>query len=278
VRAVQQPKRDIQRREPAPTHRLNIHPTAIVHPSAQLGRDVEVGPFCLVGEHVRIGDGTILLAHVIANGWTEIGSECEVHPFSVIGGASQDKKFRGERSFVRIGSRNVIREYVTINRGTGEDSETVVGDDNLLLAYVHIAHNCRIGNRVVMSNNAQLAGHVIVGDGANIGGMVGVHQFVRIGQMVMIAGMARVVKDVMPFMMVEGHPSSVRGLNKVGMKRRGVSAEAVAELEEAYHLLFRSSVNLAVAVSSLREKLKTPEGKELVAFLEANSERGVLKR
>lgn len=273
-------RRDVPRREPAapPIHRLNIHPTAVVHPTAQLGRDVEIGPYCLVGENVVIGDETKLLAAVVINGWTHIGTDCEIHPYSVIGGTSQDKKFRGERSYVRIGDRNIIREYVTINRGTGAESETVIGNDNLLLAYVHIAHNCVIGNGVVMSNNSQLAGHVIVGDGANIGGMVGVHQFVRIGQMAMIGGMARVVKDVMPFMMAEGNPSSIRGLNRVGVKRRALPQESIDELEDAYQTLFRSNLNHAGAVAALSAKLKTPEGKELLTFLEAKSERGILKR
>lgn len=275
---MQSIKREIPKHEPAPIHRLNIHPTAIVHPSAQLGRDVEIGPYCLVGENVKIDDGTMLLANVIINGWTEIGKDCEIHPFSVIGGTSQDKKFRGERSYVRIGDRTTIREYVTINRGTGLESETVIGADSLLLAYVHIAHNCRIGSGVVMSNNSQLAGHVAVDDGANIGGMVGVHQFVRIGKLAMIGGMARIVKDVMPFMMAEGNPSTIRGLNRVAFKRRDLAQASVDELEEAYQLLLRSNVNLAEAVASLRAKLTTPEGKELLAFLEAKSDRGILKR
>jgi len=275
MEAIRQPA---GKREPVTIHRLNIHPTAVVHPSAQLGRDVEVGPFCLIGEHVKIGDGTKLLAQIIVNGWTQIGKDCEIHPFTVIGGASQDKKFHGERSFVRIGDRSVIREYVTINRGTGEGTDTTLGDDSLLLAYVHVAHNCHIGSGVVMSNNAQLAGHVTVGDGANIGGMVGVHQFVRIGQMAMIGGMARVVKDVMPYMVVEGNPSTVRGLNKIGLKRRKVSTDVMTELELAYQILFRANLNLAGAVNALRDKLTTAEGKELLAFLEGQSDRGILKR
>lgn len=275
---MQSIKREIPKREPVAIHKLNIHPTAVVHPSAQLGRDVEIGPYCLIGDRVRIADGTKLLANVIINGWTEIGKECELHAFSVIGGTSQDKKFRGERSYVRIGDRNVIREFVTINRGTGEESYTTIGDDNLLLAYVHIAHNCHIGNGVVMSNNSQLAGHVTVGDGANIGGMVGVHQFVRIGQMAMIGGMARIVKDVMPYMMAEGNPSTIRGLNRVGFKRRALAQESIDELEEAYEVLFKSKLNLAGAIAALRSKLVTPEGKGLIAFLEAKSDRGILKR
>lgn len=257
---------------------LNIHPLAIVHPEARLGRGVEVGPYCLIGERTTIGDGTKLLSNVVVNGYTTIGKDCEIHPFSVIGASSQDKKYRGEVSHVRIGDRNVIREFVTINRGTGEGTETVIGDDNNLLAYVHIAHNCRIGNRVVMSNLAQLAGHVIVGDNANIGGMVGVHQFARIGRMAMVGGMSKVVKDIPPFMLVEGNPMTVYGLNTVGMKRNNVSPESISELKEAYRTLYRSGHNLSTAIELLRETLRTPEGHELLAFLQEETDRGVLKR
>jgi UDP-N-acetylglucosamine acyltransferase len=271
--------RSAARREPVSAHAsLNIHPLAVVHPDAQLGRGVEVGPFSLIGERAKIGDGTKLLSNVVVNGHTIIGRDCEIHPFTVIGASSQDKKYRGEVSYVRIGDRNVIREFVTINRGTGEGSDTVIGDDNHLLAYVHIAHNCRIGNRVVMSNLSQLAGHVVVGDNANIGGMVGVHQFVRIGRLAMVGGKSKVVKDIPPFMLVEGNPMTVYGLNSVGLKRNDISADAVTELKEAYRILYRSNANLSVAVERLRETLVTDEGRELIAFLEEETDRGILKR
>jgi UDP-N-acetylglucosamine acyltransferase len=256
---------------------LFIHPLAVVHPDAQLGRGVEVGPFCLVGESAKIGDGTKLLSNVVVNGHTVIGRDNEIHSFTVIGASSQDKKYRGEVSWVRIGDRNVIREFVTINRGTGVDSDTVIGDDNHLLAYVHIAHNCRIGNRVVMSNLAQLAGHVSVGDNANIGGMVGVHQFVRIGRMAMVGGMSKVVKDIPPFMLVEGNPTTAYGLNMVGLKRNNLSAESLAELKEAHRVLYRSNHNLSTALERLREMMRTDEGRELIAFLQEETDRGILK-
>lgn len=257
---------------------VSIHPLAVVHPDARLGRGVEVGPFCLIGEKTRIGDGTKLFSNVIINGHTVVGRDNEIHPFAVIGGTSQDKKYRGEISYVRIGDRNVIREYVTINRGTGAETETVIGDDNHLLTGVHIAHNCRIGNRVVMSNLASLAGHVLVGDNANIGGMVGVHQFVRIGRMAMIGGMSRVVKDIPPFMLVEGNPTSIYGLNTVGLKRVNMVAETVAELKEAYRILYRSNLNLSNALADLNGKMRSDEGRELIAFLQEETDRGILKR
>jgi UDP-N-acetylglucosamine acyltransferase len=255
---------------------LNVHPTAVVHPGAQLGRAVEIGPYCLIGEHVTIGEGTRLLANVVVQGHTSIGGDNTVYPFSVIGGASQDKKHRGEVSYVRIGDRNVLREYVTINRGTDSGSETVIGSDNHLLAYVHIAHDCRIANGVVMSNLTQLAGHVTVGDGANFGGMVGVHQFVRIGRQSFLGGRSKVLKDVPPFFLAEGNPASVRGLNRVGLKRSAVAPEAVAELKEAYRLLYLGDERQSAVIERLRSVLTTPEGKELLDFLESPSERGVI--
>jgi UDP-N-acetylglucosamine acyltransferase len=258
--------------------RVAIHSFAVVHPDAKLGRGVEIGPFCVVGPNVSIGDGTKLLSNVIVNGNTSIGKENEIHPFAVIGAASQDKKYRGEISYVRIGDNNVLREYVTIHRGTGAQTETVIGNQNLLLAYVHIAHNCRIGSRVVMSNGAQLAGHVIVGDGANIGGMTGVHQFVRIGRMAMIGGMSRVVKDIPPFVLVEGNPTVVYGLNTVGLKRVNIAPESLVELKEAYRTLYRSNLNLTNALAQLRDTISTEEGRELLAFLQEQTDRGILKR
>ena len=255
---------------------LNIHPTAIVHPGAKLGRRVEIGPYCLVGEYVTIADGTKLLSQVIVTGHTRIGKNCSIHPFAVIGTASQDKKYKGELSYVRIGDRTVIREYVTINRGTGEGSQTVVGDDTHLLAYVHVAHNCTIGNRVVMSNLSQLAGHVSVDDGTVFGGMVGVHQFVRIGRMAMLAGQSKILKDVPPFFMVSGDPAYARGLNNEGLKRNNVSRESVNELKEAYRQLYRSEDTRSAVIEQLRMSLRTPEGKELLAFFEESSRRGIV--
>lgn len=255
-------------------HTLNAHPTAIIHPKATIGHDVEVGPYCMIGAHVRIGDATKLLGNVIVQGYTEIGSENIIHPFTVIGGPSQDKKYRGEVSYVRIGDRNQIREYVSINRGTDAGSATTIGSDCYLLSYVHIAHDCRIGDGVIMSNLTQLAGHCVVGDGANISGMVGVHQFVRIGRLAFIGGRSGILKDCPPFMLVAGNPAWVRGLNKVGLKRHQVSERAQAELKEAYRMLYMGDDAFSVVVERLRDMVTTPEGKELVAFFSNGSSRG----
>lgn len=268
----------MSKRDSLAVHAANVHPTAIVHPGAQLARGVEIGPYCLVGEHVKIGEGTRLLANVVMNGFTTVGKHCEFHPFTVIGATSQDKKYRGEVSKVRIGDRNIIREFVTIHRGTGEGSETFIGNDNLLLAYVHIAHNCKIGDHVVMSNSSQLAGHVTVEDFAGIGGMVGVHQFVRIGKMAFIGGYSKLLKDVPPYFMIQGNPGSVRGLNIEGMKRRGVAREAVNELKDAYRQLYRSEDRRSAVVDQLRGALTTPEGRELITFLTYPTDRGIVTR
>ncbi len=259
-------------------HTLNVHATAVVHPGARIGRDVEIGPYCIVGKNASIGDGTKLLANVVVQGHTEIGAENVIHPFAVIGGTSQDKKFRGDVSYVRIGDRNQIREYVTVNRGTEPQSETTIGSDCHLLAYVHIAHDCRIGDSVVMSNLTQLAGHCIVGDGANLSGMVGVHQFVRIGRLAFIGGRSKVLKDCPPFMLVEGNPAWVRGLNRVGLKRQNVSAQAQTELKEAYRAIYMGDQTLSGAVERLRDRVTTEEGKELVAFFLNGSQRGFTTR
>jgi UDP-N-acetylglucosamine acyltransferase len=254
-----------------------IHPTAIVHPNAVVGNGSEIGPFCVVGEHVSIGERTKLLANVVVNGHTSIGDDCVFYPFCSIGTASQDRKYGGERAFTAIGNRTVVREYCSINRATGEDETTSVGDDCLLLAYVHIAHNCHVGNGVTMSNLAQLAGHVQVDENANIGGMAGTHQFLRIGAYSMVGGATKLTRDVPPFFLAEGNPAQVYGLNSVGLRRAQFPPETVAELKECYKVMYRSGRNLSQALAELKEFVQTDEGRRLVAFIEAPSERGILK-
>ena len=254
-----------------------IHPNAIVHPTAKIGPAAEIGPFCVVGEHVTIGARTKLLSHVVVNGHTSIGEDSEIFPYVSIGLPSQDRKYKGERSYTRIGSRTTIREFVSIHRATGTDEVTSVGDDSLLLAYVHIAHNCRIGNHVTMSSTAQLAGHVVVEDHANIGGMTGMHQFVRVGQYAMVGGISKVTRDVPPFLLVEGNPAQAYGLNSVGLRRADFGTETIAELKECYKLLYRSNRNVSQAIEAMRDIVKTEQGRHFIAFVEAGSERGILK-
>lgn len=254
-----------------------IHPSAIVHPNAQIERGVEIGPYCLVGENVKIGTGTVLQAHVVLNGWTTLGQNCNVYPFATIGAASQDKKYVGERAFTTIGDRTVIREYVSIQRATGEEQVTSVGDDCLLLAYVHIAHNCIVGNGVTMSNLAQLAGHCEVGDHANIGGMAGLHQFTRVGRYAMVGGASKLTRDLPPFFLVEGNPAQPHGLNSVGLRRAGFSLQERSEIKKFYKLLYSPALTMLQAVTEMKSGAVTQPGKEIVAFLEAESQRGVLK-
>ena len=254
-----------------------IHPTAIVHPNAIIAKTTEVGPFCVVGEHVKIGAGTVLQAHVVVNGWTEIGEDCQVFPFATIGAASQDRKYFGERALTRVGDRTILREYVSIQRATGEEEVTAVGDDCLLLAYTHIAHNCVLGNGVTMSNLAQLAGHVEVGDFATIGGQAGVHQFTRIGRYAMVGGASKITKDVPPFFLIEGNPAKPYGLNSVGLRRAGFTQEERIEIKRFYKTLYNPKLNVSQALAAMKTQAATAPGKEIVAFLEARSQRGVLK-
>jgi UDP-N-acetylglucosamine acyltransferase len=254
-----------------------IHATAIVHPNAKIARGVEIGPFCVVGENVSIGAGTILQAHVVVNGWTEIGDNCEFYPFATIGAASQDRKYLGERAFTKIGNRTVLREYCSVQRATGEDQVTAIGDDCLLLAYTHVAHNCVLGNGVTMSNLAQLAGHVHVSDFVTIGGQAGVHQFTRIGRYAMIGGASKINKDVPPFFLVEGNPAEPYGPNSVGLRRAGFTVDERNEIKKFYKILYNPKLNVSQAVEAMRAEAMSDPGRELIAFLESPSERGILK-
>lgn len=253
-----------------------IHPAAIVHPNAKIERGVEIGPYCIIGENVTVGRGTVLQAHVVVNGWTTIGEDCTVYPFATIGAASQDKKYERERAYTRIGNRTILREYVSVQRATGEDQETVIGDDCLLLAYVHIAHNCILGNGVTMSNLAQLAGHCIVEDNVTIGGMAGFHQFVRVGRYAFIGGASKVRRDIPPYFLVEGDPAVPYGLNSVGLRRANFSDEERAEIKKCYKLLNGSKLRLTEAIDVMKREVATDSGRHLVTFLEGESTRGVL--
>jgi UDP-N-acetylglucosamine acyltransferase len=256
-----------------------ISPHAVVHPNAKIDRTAEVGPFCVVGEHVKIGKGSKLLAHVVVTGRTSIGDDVEIHPFASIGGPSQDRKAsEDELVYTTIGDRTVIREYVSIHRATAEAGKlTAIGTDCLLLAYVHVAHNCTVGNHVTMSNLAQIAGHVIVEDHASVGAMAGVHQFVRIGGHAFLGGFSKLTRDLPPYFLAEGNPIEVHGLNVVGLRRAGFAKETLSELKEAYKRLYRAGLNLSQAISELRTTVRSDEGRALLAFLEAPSERGILK-
>ena len=226
---------------------------------------------------MSIARGTVLQAHVVVNGWTTLGEDCKIYPFATIGSASQDRKYEGERAYTTVGNRTTIREYVSIQRATGEEEVTSIGDDCLLLAYVHIAHNCQLGNGVTMSNLAQLAGHVRIADYAGFGGIVGVHQFVRIGKYAFIGGYTRLTRDVPPFFLCEGNPARAYGLNSPGLKRAGFSNDDIAEIKRFYKLLYGSKLTFSAALEEMQKTVSTQAGRELIEFLEADSDRGILK-
>lgn len=254
-----------------------IHETAVIHPGARIGKDVEIGPYAVIGENVIIGDGTKIGAHVVIDGWTSIGKNCVIFPSASIGAEPQDLKFVGEKSYVFIGDNTKIREFATVNRATGEGEETRIGSNCLLMAYTHVAHNCVVGNNVVMSNAATLAGHVIVEDRVVIGGLSGVHQFVKIGRNAMIGGASKVVQDVPPYVIVDGHPAHVSGLNNVGMSRAGIGPEARRNLKKAYKILYRSGLSLTQAIAVMEQELDAcQEVEHFLRFLR-NAERGICR-
>lgn len=256
---------------------VKIHPTAIIEKGAELGSGVEIGPFSIVGENVKIGDNTKIRERVTLTGWTSIGKGCEVFSGAVIGSRTQDKKFKGEKSYVNIGDENIFREYVTVNPGTDEGTETRIGDHNLFMAYAHIAHDCIVHNHVTIANVGTLAGHVEVEDRAIIGGLSAAHQFVRIGAYSITGGCSKLTQDIPPFMMVDGHPATACSVNSVGLQRADFSAEDKSLIKKAYKILFRQKLPLKKAIIELEENLeKTERIQQLLTFLK-KTERGICK-
>ncbi|HKB67108.1 MAG TPA: acyl-ACP--UDP-N-acetylglucosamine O-acyltransferase [Pyrinomonadaceae bacterium] len=256
----------------------NVHPTAVVSPNARIGSGCQVGPFSIVGDEVELKDGVRLESHVVIDGRTVIGEETRVFPFVSIGLPPQDLKYAGEPSETRIGRRNHIREFVTIHRGTvGGGMLTQIGDDCLLMAQAHVAHDCILGNGVIMANAATLAGHVIIEDNANVGAYSGVHQFCRVGREAYIGGYSVVVKDALPFALTVGNHASCYGLNTTGMKRRGYSTAVIHSLHRAFHLLLSSKLNTSQALEKIAEEIRdSAEVEQLVEFIRCSS-RGVTK-
>jgi UDP-N-acetylglucosamine acyltransferase len=258
---------------------MAIHPTALVDPSARISETADIGPYSIVGAEVEIGARTRLMAHVYLEGPTWIGEDNIFFPYSTIGVASQDLKYKGERAETRIGSRNRIREFVTIHRGTeGGGGLTSIGDDNLVMAYAHVAHDARIGNHTILANGATIGGHVTVGDWVVVAALSGIHQFCRVGRHAMIGGGSVVTQDVLPFSMTVGErPIHVFGANKTGLERRGFSSAAIESLQKTFRLLTRAGLNTTQAVERIRAEIPScPEVDEVLAFIQA-SERGVIK-
>jgi len=250
-----------------------IHPTAIVHPGARLASDVEVGPYAVIGDEVEIGAGSAIGSHAVIKGPTRIGRDNRIFQFVSLGEIPQDKKYRGERTALEIGNRNTIREFCTFNRGTLQDAGvTRVGDDNWIMAYVHLAHDCQVGSHTVFANNAQLAGHVHVGDHAILGGFTVVHQYVHIGSHAITAMGTTVLQDIPPFVTAAGNTAKPYGINAEGLKRRGFSAETIAQIKRAYKRLYRSGLSLEDARRDIATQLaQCADLKPLVEFLDQSS-------
>ena len=253
-----------------------IHSTAIVSSRARLGERVEVGPFAIIGEGCEVGDDSVIAARATLERDVKLGVGVKVGIGSVLGGAPQDLKYAGEHTTVEIGDGTVIREFVTVNRGTSQSFKTTVGSKCLLMSYVHLAHDCHLGNGVILGNTVQLAGHVTIDDRATLSGLSGVHQFVRIGRNAFIGGCSRVSKDIPPFLKAVGNPIRLYGLNGIGLQRNGFSEEVVRELKRAYRLFFRSDLNLSQAMERAEAELQLfPEVRELMEFVEGSG-RGVV--
>lgn len=251
---------------------MTIHPTAIVEEGARLGRDVRIGPYAVIESDTRLGDRTEIRAHATVKRFTSLGADNVVHEGAIIGGEPQDTGFTGAESFLRIGSRNRIREGATIHRGTEAGSATVIGSDCFIMAYAHVAHNCSLGDRVILANNVALAGHIEIEDRAFISGGVVVHQFCRIGRLAMIGGNSKIVQDCLPFVTTDGVPGRASGLNLVGLKRAGFKSSEIRDLKQAYRTLLRSGLSLEDALSNL-EPAADPLVSHLVNFARA-SKRG----
>lgn len=253
-----------------------IHPSAIVDKKARLGDQVTIGAFSIVEGDVEIGDGSTIASHVFVGDGARIGSQCSIHKGAVVATVPQDLKFGGEKSLFVIGDNTVIREFCTLNRGTHERGKSSVGANCLLMAYTHVAHDCLIGDKVIIANAVQVAGHVTIEDQAIIGGLTGIHQFCRVGQHVMVGGGFRIVKDVPPFILAGGEPLVYAGINSVGLRRRGFSAESMRNIKNAYRLLYRSHLNVSQAVERIKDELEPTSHIETILEFIKHSERGLI--
>ena len=253
---------------------MAIHPTAVIDPRAEIDGEVEIGPYVVIDGPVKIKRRTRLMAHAYITGWTEVGEDNEIHPGAILGGAPQDLAYRGEESYLRIGDRNIFREHVQLHRGTAPESSTVIGNDNFLMAGSHVAHNCKLGDHVVLANGALLGGYVEVGDRAFISGHCVVHQFVRVGELSLMRGLSGASKDVPPYSIVDWQ-HRVRGVNSVGLKRAGFDEQRIRAIKEAFRLLFRKGRNLSLAVKEIESRENNSA--DVLALLEfiKSSKRGV---
>ncbi|MBU1913519.1 MAG: acyl-ACP--UDP-N-acetylglucosamine O-acyltransferase [Candidatus Omnitrophica bacterium] len=256
---------------------MKIHPTAIVDKKAKLADDVEVGPYAIIGPNVEIGKGSIIGPRVTVEGYTIIGEGDRIFTGAVIGSAPQDLKYKGQKSFLKIGKNNIIREYVTMNPGTGEGTATCIGDGNLFMAYSHVAHDCRIGNNCVIANIGTLAGHVTLEDRVVLGGLAAIHQFTRVGKMSIIGGCSKVVQDIPPFSTCDGNPARVYGLNLIGVRRAGMPQKAQRELKKAFKILFHSRLALKNGIAKVKKEIASIKEVEYLLNFLKDSERGICR-
>lgn len=255
-----------------------IHPTAVVHPDAQLAAGVEVGPYTTIGEQVQIGEGTVIGSHVAIDSFVSIEPDCRIYQFASIGAPPQAVKYAGEETWVKIGRGTTVREFVTINRGTGFGGGiTEVGEENMLMAYCHLAHDCKTGFQVIMANAATLGGHIVIGDHVTVGGLVAIHQFVRIGDHAFIGGKAAVPKDIPPYVIASGDRARLHGLNTVGLKRGGFTPETVRLLKKTYRIIFRIGLTLNEAIERVKAEVEqVPEVANIIDFI-ISSQRGITR-
>ena len=257
---------------------IKVNKLAVVHENAEIAENCEIGPFCTIGPNVKIGANSRLRSHVVVEPHTEIGEDCDIFPFVTVGIQSQDQKYiPGTVTYTKVGSRNVIREFVSIHSGTAEGSTTSIGDDCVMLAQSHVAHNCTVGSHVIMSHAATIAGHTFIDDYANIGALAAIHQFGHIGRAAMIGGMSRVIQDVLPFTIAEGFPAKMRVINKVGMERAGYSAKETAEVRMAFRILFMRELRLSEAVKQLEEEFPNSANIQLMIEAISLSQRGLAR-
>lgn len=255
-----------------------IHPTAIISPKAELDSDVDVGPFSVIADHVTVGSGTVIGPHVAIDSYVTIGSNCQIFQFASVGAAPQAVKYKGEKTYAKIGNRTIVREFVTINRGTAFGTGiTEVGADNLLMAYSHVAHDCKIGRGVILANNATLAGHIEIDDYATIGGLTAIHQFVRIGAYAYIGGKSAIPKDIPPYVIAAGDRAKLHGLNRIGLKRHGFPESSISALKKVYRIFFRIGITINEAIERTRAEVdQVPEVVHFIEFIKS-SQRGVTR-
>ncbi len=258
---------------------VKIHPTATVHKTAEFGKNVEIGPYAVIGPEVKIGEGTKVGPYCNISRWVNIGKDNQIFQGTSIGAPPQDYKYKGEKGEIIIGDKNIIREFVTIHLPSGEGGKTIIGNENFIMVHAHIPHNCTIGNQVVIGGYVGLAGYTEISDQVIIGGLAGIHQFVRIGRLTMVGAQTKVTQDLPPFMMVEGSPAQIRGVNSIGLQRHGISNESIAEIKKAFKIIYESGNNTAKAAAEIKKRLRPlPEIEDIVKFLKKESKRGISKK